>query len=67
MKSHNKGCREKEKTCLTCGAGPDSLYLLNPRGEERGGVVNFSYRCGECKQYFRKYWINGKLKMVGAC
>ncbi len=66
MQDNKKRCLSKEQKCLSCGAGPDSLRLLNPKGEERGGVRNFSYRCGKCKQYFKEYWINGKLKMVGA-
>lgn len=59
-------CMPEEKKCLCCGAGADSLDLLNPKGEERGGVHNFSYRCRKCRQYFKEYWINGKLIMKGA-
>jgi hypothetical protein len=33
-------------------------------GELKGGVEGFYYRCGECKQYFVEYWINGELKTV---
>jgi len=66
MKDNKKRCLQEEQKCLSCGAGQDSLRLLNPKGEERGGVRNFSYRCVKCKQYFKEYWMSGKLKMVGA-
>jgi hypothetical protein len=66
MKDTTKKCMAEEKKYLSCGAGRESLCLLNPRGEERGGVLNFSYRCKRCKQYFKEYWIGGSLKMVGA-
>ncbi|MFC1488350.1 hypothetical protein ACFL6B_00735 [Thermodesulfobacteriota bacterium] len=66
MKDDTKKCRAEEKKCLSCGAGQDGLHLLNPEGEFRGGVLNYSFRCGKCKQYFKEYWINGKLKMTGA-
>jgi hypothetical protein len=56
---------EEEKKCLSCGAGQKHLRLLNPKGEERGGVINFSFRCGKCKAYLKEYWINGKPIMTG--
>lgn len=65
MKDYRKKRPAEEKKCFCCGAGPDHLRLLNPKGEFRGGVVNYSYRCDECKQYFKEYWINGELKTLG--
>lgn len=56
---------EKEKKCLSCGAGQKHLSLLNPKGEEKGGVINFSFRCEKCSAYFKEYWINGKPIMTG--
>jgi hypothetical protein len=53
-----------DRKCIFCGAGPDRLNPLNLRGEFRGGVENFYYRCAECKQYFTEYWISGELKTV---
>ena len=53
-----------EKRCIFCGAAKDSLHLLNPRAESRGGVEGYYYRCGGCRQYFVEYWINGELKTV---
>lgn len=65
MKCKKNMYSEEEKKCLSCGAGQNHLRLLNPKGEERGGVVNYSFRCGKCKAYFKEYWINGKLRMTG--
>ena len=65
MKVNKKKLPAEEKMCCNCNAGPDCLRLLNPKGEFRGGVVNYSYRCDECKQYFKEYWMSGELKMVG--
>lgn len=56
---------EEKKKCLSCGAGQNHLRLLNPKGEAKGGVVNFSFRCAKCKAYFKEYRINGKLRMTG--
>ncbi len=55
-----------EKKCIFCGTGADNVRLLNTKGELKGGVEGFYYRCGECKRYFVEYWINGELKMVRA-
>ena len=52
------------KKCIFCGAGADNVRLLNTKGEFKGGVEGFYYRCGACKQYFVEYWINGELKTV---
>ena len=53
-----------DKKCIFCGAGADNVHLLNTKGEIKGGVEGFYYRCGECKQYFVEYWISGELKTV---
>jgi hypothetical protein len=58
------GCSVHQE-CPTCGGGPGVLRLLNPRGEEKGGIVNYSYRCGACHRYFREYRINKDLKIWG--
>jgi hypothetical protein len=59
-----RGYLAGEKRCIVCGAGPDRLNLLNPRGESKGGVLGFYYRCASCRRYFVEYWINGALKIV---
>ncbi len=61
---YRKGYLAGEKRCILCGAGPDHLRLLNFKAESRGGVENFYYRCGECRQYFVEFLINGELKTV---
>ncbi|MDH3774450.1 MAG: hypothetical protein WBG51_03690 [Syntrophobacteria bacterium] len=53
-----------DKKCIFCGAGAGNVRLLNTKGEIKGGVEGFYYRCVECKQYFVEYWINGELKTV---
>lgn len=53
-----------DKKCIFCGASADNVHRLNRKGEPKGGVEGFYYRCGECKQYFVEYWINQKLKTV---
>jgi hypothetical protein len=53
------------KKCPCCNAGPGALSLLNPQGEEKGGIVNYSYRCEACHRYFREYQINKDLKIWG--
>jgi hypothetical protein len=53
-----------EKRCISCGAQGDSVKLLNPRAEYKGGVESYYFRCGQCRQYFVEYWINGKFKIV---
>jgi hypothetical protein len=53
-----------DKKCIFCGAGANNVHLLNAKAELKGGVEGFYYRCGECKQYFVEYWINGELKTV---
>jgi hypothetical protein len=53
-----------EKRCIFCGSDQDCLHFLNTRPEFKGGVENFYYRCGGCRQYFVEHWINGELKMV---
>jgi hypothetical protein len=53
-----------DKKCIFCGADEDNVRPLNARGELIGGVEGFYYQCGECKQYFVEYWINGGLKTV---
>jgi len=53
-----------EKRCIFCGAQGDSVQLLNPRAECKGGVESYYFRCGQCRQYFVEYWINGALKTV---
>ena len=65
MKDYKKKHPEEEKKCFYCGAGPNHIRLLNPKGEFRGGVLNFSYRCDECKKYFKEYWINEEIKTLG--
>jgi len=60
----NKTACEDNKKCFHCGAGLDHLALLNPRGESRGGVDGFYFRCDQCKRYFVEYRIGGKVKMV---
>jgi len=65
MKCKRNMYSEEEKKCLSCGAGQKNLCLLNPKGEEKGGVVNFSFRCEKCRAYFKEYWINGKPIMTG--
>ena len=65
MKVDKKKLPAEEKKCFYCGAGPNHIRLLNPKGEFRGGVLNFSYRCDECKQYFKEYWINEEIKTLG--
>ena len=54
-----------QKKCPSCGTGSGVLRLLNARGEERGGIVSYSYRCGACNQYFREYRINNDLNIWG--
>ena len=61
---YSKGYLTGKKHCLSCGADKDSLQLLNPKGEHRGGVERIYYRCIECKAYLMECWINGKLKTV---
>ncbi|PNV85885.1 MAG: hypothetical protein C0610_09495 [Desulfobacteraceae bacterium] len=53
-----------DKKCIFCGAGAGNVRLLNTKGEIKGGVEGFYYRCVACKQYFVEYWINGELKTV---
>ena len=53
-----------DKKCIFCGAGANNVHLLNTKAEVKGGVECFYYRCGECRQYFVEYWINGELKTV---
>jgi hypothetical protein len=61
---YRKGYLAGDKHCLSCGAEKDSLRLLNPKGEYRGGVERIYYRCSVCKDYLMECWINGKLKTV---
>jgi len=63
---YRKGYLTGDKHCISCGADEDSLRLLNPKGEYRGGVERIYYRCAECKDYLMECWINGKLKTVFA-
>jgi hypothetical protein len=53
-----------DKKCIFCGAQGDSVQLLNTRAECKGGVESYYFRCGQCRQYFVEYWINGELKTV---
>ena len=53
-----------EKKCFMCGADSHCLDSLNARGEFKGGVERFYYRCAVCKQYFVEIWINGAIKTV---
>lgn len=49
MKDKRKNYSPEEKKFLSYGASADLLSLLNPKGEEREGVTNFSFRCIACK------------------
>jgi hypothetical protein len=53
-----------EMRCIHCGAGAEHLYLLNTRGEYRGGAENYYYRCGACKRYQVECCLDKKVKMV---
>jgi hypothetical protein len=53
-----------DKRCISCGAQGDSVRLLNPKAEYKGGVESYYFRCGRCRQYFVEYWINRELKTV---
>lgn len=59
-KSHLSG----DKGCIFCGAPGDSVKLMHPRAEYKGGVASYYFRCDKCRQYFVEYWINGRLKTV---
>jgi hypothetical protein len=59
-----KGHLPENRRCIFCDAQEDSVQLLNPRAEYRGGVESYYFRCGQCRQYFVEYWINGELKTV---
>ena len=59
-----KGHLPGNKRCIFCGAQGNSVQLLNPRAEYRGGVESYYFRCDQCRQYFVEYWINGELKTV---
>jgi hypothetical protein len=63
MKSCTSNFAE-DKKCISCGAQGENVQLLNPRAESRGGVECYYFRCGQCRQYFVEYWINGELKTV---
>ena len=59
-----KGHLAGDKRCISCGAQGDSVQLLNPRAEYKGGVESYYFRCDQCRQYFVEYWINGEFKKV---
>ena len=40
-----------DKKCIFCGATADNVRLLNRKGELKGGVEGFYYRCGESGRY----------------
>jgi len=59
-----KGYLAGNKRCIFCGTEEDSVQLLSPRAEYKGGVESYYFHCGQCGQYFVEYWINGELKTV---
>ena len=55
---------KKGKKCIHCGAGHESLSLLNPEGEVKGEIVSYYFRCKECQKYFKEFWVNEEYKTV---